>query len=94
MKNYWSCSPFSDLIRKFMKIESKPSSGTSEEWTDWTARAKVNKIRYFIVEVLLDKIQSTLTFPYSILNIVRIYFKNRYVSKYHYLQTYLFFKYC
>ena len=53
--HYWSCSKFADWVRGTRKLEA----GTSDEWNDWTTKAKgYNPIRYWLAEEGLDYISN------------------------------------
>lgn len=76
--NYWSCSKLADTIRG----TEKPSAATGEEWGAWHASAKQkHKIRYWVAEELLDKIQNFLHFIPDKLYAVKYYINNRYISR-------------
>lgn len=76
--NYWSCSKLANAIRG----TDKPSAATGEEWRAWHDQSRKNhKIRYWIAEELLDKIQNFLHFIPDKLYAVKYYFNNRYISR-------------
>lgn len=75
---YFSCSKFADWIRG----TAKPTASDSAGWRDWTRKAKESHpIRYWIAEVLLDKVQDTLTYPTDRINSFRYYLNNRFVDR-------------
>jgi hypothetical protein len=82
--NYWNCSKFANLIRG----TKKPFALEFKEWAVWHKEAK-NKhpIRYWIAEKLLKKLQNLVYFPYDTFNKIKYYYKNRFVSKTHFLKT-------
>jgi hypothetical protein len=78
--NYWSCSPFADWLRGTKKL----SSGTAEEWDDWTTAAQMkHNFRYWLAEEALGHIQDFVTWPARKLNDIRYYINNRWVSRSH-----------
>ena len=81
---YWVCSKFADLIRG----QKKPIALTLEDWDKWkTDQKKNNKIRYYISDILLGKIQNFLYTPIDIYSAIKRYIKNKYFIKTHYLKT-------
>lgn len=83
MKNYWSCSKFADWIRG----TPKPMSETMEGWNVWTQTAKEKKWRYWLAEEGLDHLQNFIFFPTNLLNDLRYYVDNRWISKTHALTS-------
>ena len=78
--NYWSCSKFADWIRGTKKI----SSGTSEQWDDWTTAAQMkHNFRYWVAEEGLGHLQDFVTWPSRSLYSVKYYINNRWVSRTH-----------
>jgi hypothetical protein len=66
----------------------KPHAATSEQWQSWKANAKAaNKTMFWIVEELLDSAQSAFFLPHNAYKSVKIYIRNRFISKTHVLQT-------
>ena len=82
--NYWSCSKFADAIRG----TPKPIADTAEGWEAWhkTARA-AHSFRYWLAEDLLDKLQDCWMLPVDIYEKVRVYVRNRYITKTHTLTS-------
>jgi len=77
---YWSCTPFADWIRGTTKLKM----GTSEEWDDWTDRAKRDyPIRWWIAEEGLGHLQDFVTWPVRKLYDIKYYINNRWVSRTH-----------
>jgi hypothetical protein len=77
---YWSCTKFADWVRGTPKL----GAGTSEEWDQWTEKAKrYSPIRYWIAEEALGYIQDFINYPADKLNDVRYYINNRWVSRSH-----------
>lgn len=84
MRNYWSCSKFADLLRG----EAKPRALSLEEWEDWRKRVRSERpVRYFLAENLLTSVQKFLYFPSNLLDSIRSYWRNRFVTKTHCLKT-------
>jgi hypothetical protein len=82
--SYWSCSDFADKIRGI----EKPLALTLEGWDEWKINAsKKHPIRFYIAEELLDEVQDFLNFPRDLYRAARIYIRNRYIDKIHYLKT-------
>ena len=78
--NYWSCSKFADWVRGTAKL----SSGTSEEWDDWTTMAQMkHNFRYWVAEEGLSHLQDFVTWPARKINDIRYYINNRWVSHSH-----------
>lgn len=77
---YWSCTSFADWIRG----TDKPDAATGPEWNRWRRQAKLNsKIRYWIAEEGLDALQNFVYKPVDILESIRYYVNNRWVSRSH-----------
>jgi hypothetical protein len=82
--NYWSCSSFANWLRGV----NKPQALTFEEWEEWNQTAKnSNEFRYWISEELLDRLQDIVNLPWDICYTIRVYIRNRFIDKIHYLQT-------
>lgn len=63
------------------------SCGTLEEWNDWEMFYKTNhKYLYWFTEKFLDKLQDIVLFPDDLINSVRVYTRNRWVTKTHLIQ--------
>lgn len=82
--NYWSCSKLANLIRG----TKKPFALSFEDWEKWRVEAQ-NKypIRYWISEELLNKLQDIVFFPQDLYYTIRVYIRNRWIDKLHYLKT-------
>jgi hypothetical protein len=77
---YWSCSPFADWLRGTKKL----SSGTAEEWDDWTTAAQMkHNFRYWLAEEGLSHLQDFVTWPIRKIYDVKYYINNRFVTKTH-----------
>lgn len=83
MKNYWSCTQFADWLRG----TPKSHAGTAQEWSAWEQKAKRKKIRFWLAEEGLDLLQTTIYFPLTIMQNLRHYMHNRYISKTHALTS-------
>lgn len=82
--NYWSCSRFADWVRG----ENKPVALSLEEWDKWKKEQKIKRpIRFWVSDKLLNKIQNFIYFPSDIFYTIRVYIKNRYFTKTHFLNT-------
>ena len=78
--NYWSCTPFADWVRGTRKLDA----GTSEEWDEWTNKAKgYHPVRYWLAEEALGHIQDFVTYPIRKIYDVKYYINNRYVTRTH-----------
>jgi len=82
--NYWSCSKLANIIRGV----DKPSSETSKGWRDWKSLAKTTyPLRFWIAEEALDKVQDIVYSPVDLINSVRYYINNRWITKTHTLTS-------
>jgi len=82
--HYWNCSKLADFIRGTKKPYALELGG----WDDWHKKAKNKQpIRYWIAENLLIKLQNLFYFPCDKFYEIKYYFKNRFISKTHYLKT-------
>lgn len=80
----WNCSKFADWIRG----EKKPYALEWGEWDKWDKKQKEERPwRFCLSDTLLPKIQDIVYFPYDIYRTVKIYIRNRYFDKLHYLRT-------
>jgi len=77
MKKYWTSSKFADWVR------GTPIGGakSSEEWCEWEKIARQKKIRYWLAEKLMNKIQDIISYVPDKINYVRYYLNNRYVTR-------------
>ncbi len=80
---YWSCSKFADWLRGTPKI----SAGTEKEWKTWEKTARAKKVRYWLAEEGLDLLQNIVCSPVYLINNVRHYLENRWISKTHALTS-------
>jgi hypothetical protein len=82
--NYWSNSRLADYIRG----ENKPTSLPFKDWNLWEEETKKkNGLRYYIAKELLDRLQDIISLPFDIIHAIKIYVRNRYIDKIHYLKT-------
>jgi hypothetical protein len=78
--NYWSCTPFADWVRGTRKL----NAGTSEEWDEWTNKAKgYNPVRYWLAEEGLGHLQDFVTYPIRKIYDLKYYINNRYITRTH-----------
>ena len=82
--SYWSLSPFSYWLRNKFNIP-KMESGTKEEWDAYEEKWKLHPVYRFTE--WLDNVQDVVYFIPDLYNSIRIYVKNRFFDKLHYLQT-------
>lgn len=82
--SYWSCSKFADWVRG----DKKPYALTLEEWDSWKSQQQSKRpFRFWLAEKFLNKLQNFLLFPSDLLQSIRCYCHNRFVSKTHFLKT-------
>lgn len=82
--SYWSCTRFADLVRGV----KKPLALGFDEWGEWRKKARAERpLRFFFAEVVLNKIQNAILFPFDIWRSAAFYRENRFVSKTHFLKT-------
>jgi len=82
--HYWSCSKFANWIRG----ENKPVALEWGEWGKWREKQKKERpFRYWLSDTLLNRLQNIIYFPYDLYETIRIYIRNRYIDKIHYLKT-------
>lgn len=80
MRNYWSCSKFSDWLRGTPKL----TVGSAKQWKDWKANAKsAHPIRYWLAEDGLNKLQDVVMWPLDQLHSAKYYFNNRWITRTH-----------
>ena len=74
MRNYWACSKVADWIR------GTPMGGakSSEEWNEWHKQAKLKKIRYWLADTAIDKVENVVKYIPEKINSIRYYLNNRY----------------
>ena len=68
----------------WLRGTKKLSAGTSEEWDDWTDRAKgYHPVRYWLAEEGLGHLQDFVTWPIRKIYDIKYYINNRWVSRTH-----------
>ena len=87
MRNhYWTCSKFADWLRGTKKL----SSGTSEQWDEWTTTAQMrHNFRYWLAEEGLDILQTIVFWIPDKLYSIKYYVNNRYVTRTHCLSAHV-----
>lgn len=82
--DYWTCSKFSNWIRG----NTKPGALSWKEWDTWHELAKKkHPLRYWMAEDGLTLLQDIVYLPSDIWYTIRIYIRNRFIDKIHYLRT-------
>jgi len=82
--NYWACSKVSNWIRG----NTKPGALSWGEWDTWHKLAKKkHPLRYWMAEEGLTILQDIVYLPSDIIYTIRIYIKNRFIDKIHYIRT-------
>lgn len=82
--SHWSCSKFADWIRG----TSKPFALEWDAWDTWHEEAKKkHPFRYWIAEEFLRKLQDFVNLPMDIYYTIKVYIRNRFIDKVHYLRT-------
>lgn len=85
--NHWSCSKFANKLRTIGGIE-KPRSATMEGWNKYhTEQHQKNPVLYWVVENGLNRLQDIVYYPLDILYAVKVYLRNRFVTKTHLVVT-------
>ncbi len=79
---YWSCSGFANWIISTLGTK-KPTLGTEEQWTEWRITKPINTI----IEDWLDGTQDIFMLPYDIYDTIRIYVRNRFITRTHLIDT-------
>lgn len=78
--NYWSNTAFADKLRGI----KKPKALTLHDWIDWRETVKKETpVRYWLAEKALNRLQNIVYFPCDLYQTVRIYVKNRWITKSH-----------
>lgn len=82
--NYWSCSKFADWVRG----EKKPVALEWNAWEEWRRNASSKRpFRFFLAEKVLRTLQDIFMFPWDVTNSIHSWWRNRFVSKTHFLKT-------
>lgn len=81
MRNrYWTCSKFADWLRGSAKL----TSGTAEEWDEWTTAAQMkHSFRYWLAEEGLDILQTIVYWPTDKIHSIKYYINNRWITRTH-----------
>jgi hypothetical protein len=83
-RHHWTCSKFADFIRG----EKKPHVLEWGEWEKWKEEQKKKRpFRFWLSDTFLSRLQNIIYYPYDIYSTIRIYIRNRYFDKLHYLKT-------
>ena len=82
--NYWSCSKLANYIRG----TPKPAALEWDAWEKYHDDAKKkHPFRYWVAEEFLSYLQDFVNLPIDIYYTIRVYIRNRFVDKIHYLKT-------
>jgi hypothetical protein len=82
--NYWNNNKFADLLRG----TPKPLALEWDAWEKWHDDAKQSHpCRYWLAENLLRNIQNIVSWPLDAIHTIRVYTRNRFIDKTHYLKT-------
>jgi len=82
--NYWSCSKFAYWLTGI----NKPAALSFEGWKQWHEQnQKRHPVRYWIAEKGLKILQDFFNLPLDIFYTIKIYIRNRFIDKIHYLKT-------
>jgi hypothetical protein len=91
---YTSENSFFKYLRKKLGVDKPfalpvcPTDPDDETWEDWDVRAKREKpVAYFLTETLPDWIDNVDKFLFDWYRNLRYWFRNRFVSRLHYLDT-------
>lgn len=86
--NYWSSSKFSKWIQKTFADTTKPYALPLGEWGKWDKAFKdAHPFVHWITEDCFDWVQNVVNYPIDVLDDVRYWGYNRFVSKPHVLNT-------
>ena len=86
--SYWSCSAFAGWVRQHFSAAPKPHCGTAEEWVAWRNKSREqNDWVYWFTESFLDDVQNFVMFPRDVMESIRIWFRNRFVTRTHLINT-------
>jgi hypothetical protein len=81
-RNYWSCSKFADWLSSVLKLSPK----YSESSNNWSAVFE-DSTPPQLVEDTLDAIQNVIMYPLDVLDSVRVYVRNRFITRTHLMDT-------
>lgn len=86
--HYWSNSKFADWVRDTFADYKKLGVVTMEEWDEYHDANKTNSpFVYWFTEDFLTLLQDVLMFPSDVVDEVRHYWVNRFVTKTHMINT-------
>jgi hypothetical protein len=84
MRTYWTCSKLADRIRG----TKKPRALGLQEWNAWHLHAyTAHPVRYWVAEILLDRIQRVVTFPERVVSKIAFDLRTRFITRDHILAT-------
>lgn len=82
--SYWSGSRLANFIRG----SQKPYALEWHKWYEWHNEQREKRpLRYWLSENLLNRLQDIVYFPLDIYRTIRVYIRNRFIDKIHYLHT-------
>jgi hypothetical protein len=82
--DHWTCSKFANWIRG----EDKPHALEWGKWKEWKNEQKKQRpFRYWLSDTFLRKLQNVVYFPADVYYTIKIYIRNRFIDKIHYLKT-------
>lgn len=85
---YWAHSKFSKLIQQKFANVTKPYSLPLGEWSKWNKAFKASHpVIFWFTEEFLDWAQTVVNYPIDVLNDIRYWGYNRFISKPHVLNT-------
>ena len=86
--NYWSESHLSAWLFRISGAKAKPEFATAKEWVEWRKNSKQSHILvHWFTQEFLNKLQNVIYWPYDIINNIRYYMINRFISKTHIIKT-------
>lgn len=86
--NYWSSSKFSKWVQKTFADTTKPISLSLGGWSEWNNNLKTtNPLVYWFTEEFLNKAQNVVNYPTDMLDELRYWGNNRFISQIHVLNT-------
>ena len=82
--HYWNCSKFADLIRGV----KKPYALEWNKWDEWKNEQKKQRPwRLWLSDTVLKRLQDIVNFPSDLYYTIKVYIRNRYIDKLHYLHS-------
>jgi hypothetical protein len=86
--SYWSCSKFSNWLKKLGGIDPKPLAADAKGWKEYHKKAKEkNKFLYWLSEDGLDLLQDIVYWPKDKLDNFAYWFNLRFISPSHIINT-------